>query len=355
MFDPQIIPDPKTREIVRNLLRRIERLEADQRVSASAVASLATDHGGLAGLTDDDHPQYLNNDRHDTTARHAWGIISKVGSSLADLAVRAHGALTGVGPDDHHAQSHALSGTDHTGTLGAAQFDDTAHGARAGGALHADAVAAGSAGFMTGADKTKLDGIATGAQAGTVTSVGVTAPSEFSVAGSPVTLAGTIGLTWSISPTSANTANAIVKRGASGQIAVGALTAVSGVMDKLEFNNNQGAYLNNSVGGIYSSKSGGAYPFNGNGHLVLEPRLSGASQDVVVLGAGGAVCAVFKGGLNFALFGAGAFGGGVGVISIPNATTVPTTNPAGGGILYVTAGALTYRGSSGTVTTIAPA
>ena len=49
------------------------------------------------------------------------------------------------------------------------------------------------------------------------------------------------------------------------------------------------------------------------------------------------------------------FGGGVRVIGIVNATTVPTTNPAGGGILYVEAGALKYRGSSGTVTTIANA
>lgn len=45
------------------------------------------------------------------------------------------------------------------GTLPAAQFNDTAHGSRAGGALHANVVAAGAAGFMTGADKTKLDGI----------------------------------------------------------------------------------------------------------------------------------------------------------------------------------------------------
>jgi collagen type VII alpha len=50
------------------------------------------------------------------------------------------------------------------GILPAARFDDTAHGARAGGTLHAVAVAAGAAGFMSGADKTKLDGIAAGAQ-----------------------------------------------------------------------------------------------------------------------------------------------------------------------------------------------
>lgn len=45
----------------------------------------------------------------------------------------------------------------------------------------------------------------------------------------------------------------------------------------------------------------------------------------------------------------------VGVIGIGNATTVPTSNPTGGGVLYVEAGALKYRGSSGTVTTIANA
>lgn len=48
-------------------------------------------------------------------------------------------------------------------------------------------------------------------------------------------------------------------------------------------------------------------------------------------------------------------GGGVGVINIGNANTAPTTNPTGGGILYCEGGALKYRGTSGTVTTIANA
>ena len=52
---------------------------------------------------------------------------------------------------------------------------------------------------------------------------------------------------------------------------------------------------------------------------------------------------------------AGIYGGGSGVIYIGNATTTPTTNPSGGGLLYVEAGALKYRGSSGTVTTVAVA
>ena len=49
------------------------------------------------------------------------------------------------------------------------------------------------------------------------------------------------------------------------------------------------------------------------------------------------------------------FGSGEGVIGIANATTVPTTNPTGGGVLFVEGGALKYRGSSGTVTTIGAA
>jgi hypothetical protein len=49
------------------------------------------------------------------------------------------------------------------------------------------------------------------------------------------------------------------------------------------------------------------------------------------------------------------FGGGVGVIFLGSAATVPTSNPTGGGILYVESGALKYRGSSGTVTTLGAA
>lgn len=41
---------------------------------------------------------------------------------------------------------------------------DGQHGSRSGGTLHANVVAAGAAGFMSGSDKSKLDGIETGAQ-----------------------------------------------------------------------------------------------------------------------------------------------------------------------------------------------
>ena len=61
---------------------------------------------------------------------------------------------------------------------------------------------------------------------GTVKSVALAAPSsDFVVTGSPVTTTGTLNLAWNIAPTSANTANAIVKRDASGEIMIGALFA----------------------------------------------------------------------------------------------------------------------------------
>lgn len=65
--------------------------------------------------------------------------------------------------------------------------------------------------------------------------------------------------------------------------------------------------------------------------------------------------------LRFAPYGGNVSIGGMtlgtsanGVLGLINATA-PTTSPAGGGQLYVEAGVLKYRGSSGTVTTIAPA
>jgi hypothetical protein len=53
--------------------------------------------------------------------------------------------------------------------------------------------------------------------------------------------------------------------------------------------------------------------------------------------------------------GGASFGSGTVVMFIANATAVPSANPSGGGVLYVEGGALKYRGSSGTVTTIANA
>jgi hypothetical protein len=77
----------------------------------------------------------------------------------------------------------------------------------------------------------------------------------------------------------------------------------------------------------------------------------------IVRGGDGLTAMIVGNGRNvqFGSSGGSGAGGGSAVIGIANATTVPTSNPTGGGILYVEAGALKYRGSSGTITTIANA
>lgn len=69
-----------------------------------------------------------------------------------------------------------------------------------GGAAHANVVAAGAAGFMTGADKTKLDGVATGATAntGTVTTASVITGNGFAGTVANPTTAPAITLTTNV-------------------------------------------------------------------------------------------------------------------------------------------------------------
>jgi hypothetical protein len=64
--------------------------------------------------------------------------------------------------------------------------------------------------------------------AGTVTSVALSAPtSDFKVSGSPITKSGTLALSWTVAPTSANTANAIVKRDSTGSFNAGQIAGVT--------------------------------------------------------------------------------------------------------------------------------
>ena len=99
-----------------------------------------------------------------------------------------------------------------------------------------------------------------------------------------------------------------------------------------------------TIGSQDGQDQSGANANNDGGALRIKPG---------VAGTGGSGAAGKDG--NIALLGDGSFGGGGKVLSIANATTVPTSNPSGGAILYVESGATKVRGSSGTVTTIAPA
>lgn len=76
-------------------------------------------------------------------------------------------------------------------------LDYTDVGAAAAVHSHSDATTS-VAGFLSAADKTKLDGIASGAtaNAGTVTSVGMSVPTGLQVSGSPITSSGTLAMTY---------------------------------------------------------------------------------------------------------------------------------------------------------------
>lgn len=103
----------------------------------------------------------------------------------------------------------------------------------------------------------------------------------------------------------------------------------------------QGALAVNGIGGNLILSSG-AGP-NGDGYV----RMQVGGQDLLVLD--GYL-------LNVSIFQEiGSYGAGTHVVFIANSTSTPTSNPTGGGILYVENGALKYRGPSGSVTTIAPA
>jgi hypothetical protein len=113
----------------------------------------------------------------------------------------------------------------------------------------------------------------------------------------------------------------------------------------------------NSLGGVVIQNNTTGRTFNDGGHLYMsgaEMRLYNAENNVLMFGTNNTermrITAAGDIGIGGTSFGSGAL-----VMFIANATTAPTTNPTGGGILYVEGGALKYRGSSGTVTTIANA
>jgi len=74
--------------------------------------------------------------------------------------------------------------------------------------------------------------------------------------------------------------------------------------------------------------------------------IRGSSDNLITMRTSGSTNLQLGGGTT-------SIGSGSGVIGITNATTVPSTNPVGGGILYVDSGSLKYRGPNGTVTTLA--
>jgi hypothetical protein len=110
------------------------------------------------------------------------------------------------------------------------------------------------------------------------------------------------------------------------------------------------------IGSIHSLRGTGANEQSGTFGSFQITQTGPNRYDIFKVDADAKVLSVGRNttGWSFSLNSTG-FGGGVGVFGMRNADTVPTTNAANGGILYVEAGALKYRGSSGTVTTLGAA
>jgi hypothetical protein len=101
---------------------------------------------------------------------------------------------------------------------------------------------------------------------------------------------------------------------------------------------------------ILDNASGACYPTVTSGSAA--GALSTNSGNLTANSAGGTTT------LSDALLafcGTGSFGGADKAVFVANGNTPPSTNPTGGGIIYIAAGSLKYRGSSGTVTTLAAA
>lgn len=110
----------------------------------------------------------------DGTARATRRKLNFIGATVTDDTVNERLDIEITGYAISAALPQAL-GTAAAGALGEAADAGHvhAHGNLAGGSLHADAVAAGASGFMTGADKTKLDGLV--ASSSTPAPIGVAA------------------------------------------------------------------------------------------------------------------------------------------------------------------------------------
>lgn len=168
-------------------------LRIKRRISGNAGAPAALANAELA-YNEVDNILYYG--KGDDGGGNATSVIAVAGDGR--YAPLASSALTGT-----PTAPTATAGTNNTqlATTAFVNAEIAADAAPIGhvgatGTAHGNATTS-VAGFMSGADKTKLDGVASGATAntGTVTSVGLSLPAEFTVSNSPVTTGGTLTAT----------------------------------------------------------------------------------------------------------------------------------------------------------------
>lgn len=159
-------------------------------VTLAKLADIATDSFLGRDTAGTGAPEVLS----PAQSRAILNVADGATANASDAALRDRATHTGTQGAGSITGLAAVATTGSAADLGAgilpaARFDDTAHGARAGGALHAGATTS-VAGFMTGADKTKLDGIAAGAEVNVATDLAYAAATRLltSSTGADVTL-----------------------------------------------------------------------------------------------------------------------------------------------------------------------
>jgi len=187
-----------------------------------------------------------------------------------------------------------------------------------------------------------------GSGSGTVTSVRLSAPSsDFTVSGSPITKSGTLGMNWTVAPTSGDVANAIVKRDANGSFSAGAISVSSTAAQAVNVaGGGYGVYATGGSDGVYGFTTNSA----GNGVWGYNPNHTGVYGDggVGVWGHSGTGYGVFGASFGTSAISDGVHGeaisgsasgvagvnsgpGGVGVYGIGNGYGVYGISTSGGG------------------------
>jgi trimeric autotransporter adhesin len=182
---------------------------------------------------------------------------------------------------------------------------------------------------------------------GTVTSVALSAPSsDFSITGSPITGSGTLALNWNSAPSSANLANTIVKRDATGSFTANQLVLNSNSADLSSWGlsittSGSGLYLNSASFGIEAhAGAAGGYGVSGEdprGNGVVGEGLNGVygvtDSGIGVTGVGGDTGVYGQG--TYGVYGdTPSFNGVTGAAHNSSSAGVAAINDGGGDALY---------------------
>lgn len=189
-------------------------------------------------------------------------------------------------------------------------------GVEAGAQVNPANATTGAAGLMSATDKSKLDGVASGATAnvGTVTSVGLSAPTGLSVSGSPVTVSGSLTLAWSAGYQGYTTTEASKLSGiaagaevnlavgtTSGTVAAGDDSRITGAVQKAGNQTITGGFsvTPNSLGTVSSftlNPALGNYQYGtNNGAFTLTAPASDCAVDLLVTNGSSAGSITFSG------------------------------------------------------------